>query len=99
MIRLIRFACMCTAGGPTITNAATRRCLSATPRHRAAPPSATSIHILRVRTCPARDDIIGGIAATTKAYYLYGWIMLHPSGAYVTFTQAEAESAVIAVYA
>jgi len=52
-----------------------------------------------VRTCPARDDIIGGIAATTKAYYLYGWIMLHPSGAYVTFTQAEAESAVIAVYA
>ena len=30
-----------------ITNAATRRCLSATRRHRAAPPSAWSIHIMR----------------------------------------------------
>jgi hypothetical protein len=59
-IRLIRFACMCTAGGPIITNAATRRFLSATRRHRAAPPSA-SIHILRARKCP-----LGGIAASTK---------------------------------
>jgi hypothetical protein len=64
-----------------------------------------------VRTCPARNDIIGGIAASTKALLseehraavsaaaALGWIMLHPSGAYVTFTQAEAESAVIAVCA
>ncbi|SRR5713101_424233 len=48
--------------GPTITNAATRRCLSATCRHRAAPPSASSIHILRAGDCP-RADII---AASTK---------------------------------
>jgi hypothetical protein len=47
--------------GASITNAATRRCLSATHQHRAAPPSASSIHILRVRKCP-----LGGIAACTK---------------------------------
>src|ERR1700694_47693 len=50
---------MCTAWGPTITNAATRRCLSATRRHRAAPPSASSIHILR-----ERKRALGGIAAS-----------------------------------
>jgi hypothetical protein len=51
--------------GATITNAATRRCLSATRRHRAGPRSASSIHILPARKCPL---IIGGIAASTKAY-------------------------------
>src|SRR6266404_374053 len=65
MIRLIRFACTCTAGGPTITNAATRRCLSATRRHRAAPPSASSIHILRARK-DRWDHVIGGIARSIR---------------------------------
>jgi hypothetical protein len=55
---------MCTAGGPTITNAATRRFLSATLRHPAAPPSASSIHILR-----ARKRRLSGIAASTKVYF------------------------------
>ena len=50
--------------GPTITTAATPRFLSATGRHRAAPPSASSIHILRARQRP-----LGGIAASTKAYF------------------------------
>ena len=50
--------------GATITNAATRRCLSATCQHRAARPSASSIHILRARKRP-----LGGIAASTKAYF------------------------------
>jgi len=53
-------------GGSTITIAATRRCLSATRRHRAARQSASSIHISRARKSPAR--LIGGIAASTKAY-------------------------------
>jgi hypothetical protein len=65
MIRLIRFACTCTAGGPSITNAATRRCLSAMRRHRAAPPSASSIHILRARKHPW-DHVTGGIARSTR---------------------------------
>jgi hypothetical protein len=52
--------------GPTITNADTRRCLSATRRHRAAPPIASSIHILLTRRS-LRGNIIGGIAAFTKA--------------------------------
>jgi hypothetical protein len=64
-IRLIRFACMCTVGRATITNAATHRCLSATRRHRAGPRSASSIHISRARRSPR---VIGGIAASTKAY-------------------------------
>ena len=50
--------------GPTITNAATRRCLSATRRHRAARHSASSIHISRARESLR---VIGGIAACTKA--------------------------------
>jgi hypothetical protein len=58
---------MSTAGGPTITNAATRRCLSATRRHRAARHSASSIHISRARKSPRA---IGGIAAaSTKAVH------------------------------
>src|ERR1700730_3620329 len=61
---LIRFACTCTAG-PTITNAATRRCLSATCWHRAARHSASSIHISRARKSPR---VIGGIGASTKAF-------------------------------
>ena len=52
-------------GGATITNAATRRCLSATRRHRAAPPSASSIHILRARKHPW-DHVTGGIARSTR---------------------------------
>ena len=64
MIRPIRFACMSISGeGATITNAATRRCLSATRRHRAALLSASSIHILLTRKGPL---IIGGLAASTK---------------------------------
>src|SRR5712672_2599252 len=51
--------------GATITIAATRRCLSATRRHRAARHSASSIHISRARKSP-RNDIIGGILASTK---------------------------------
>jgi hypothetical protein len=51
-------------GGPTITIAATRRCLSATRRHRAAPPRASSIHILLAWKSPAR---VIGIAASTKS--------------------------------
>ena len=65
MIRLIRFACTCTAGGLTIMNAAIRRCLSATRRHRAAAPSASSIHILRARKHPW-DHVTGGIARSTS---------------------------------
>jgi hypothetical protein len=42
----------------------TRRCLSATRRHRAARHSASSIHISRARKSPR---VIGGIAASTKA--------------------------------
>jgi hypothetical protein len=49
------------------SNAAIPRWRSATRRHRAAPPSASSIHILRARSC-AGDDIIGSIAASTKAH-------------------------------
>ena len=49
-----RFACTCTAGGPTITNASTRRCRSATRRHRAARHSASSIHISRAPMGPVR---------------------------------------------
>ena len=52
-------------GGSTITIAATRRCLSATRRHRAARHSATSIPISRARKSPG-SDIIGGILASTK---------------------------------
>jgi hypothetical protein len=63
--RAIRFACTCTNRPPT-TNAATRRCLSATRRHRAARHSASSIHISRARKSPR---VIGGIAASTKAYF------------------------------
>jgi hypothetical protein len=51
--------------GPTITNAATRRCLSATRRHRAARHSASSIHISRAGKSALG---IGGIAASTKAF-------------------------------
>src|SRR6266850_4395742 len=51
--------------GSTITIAATRRCLSATRRHRAARHSAPSIHISRARKSPG-NDIIGGILASTK---------------------------------
>jgi catechol 2,3-dioxygenase-like lactoylglutathione lyase family enzyme len=54
-----------TGGGSTITIAATRRCLSATRRHRAARQSASSIHISRARKSPG-NDIIGGILASTK---------------------------------
>ena len=87
--------------GATITNAAIRRCLSATRRHRAAPPSASSIHILLARKSPL---IIGGITASTKtllaeeqhraAVFRRSGVWLDgvdPSGAYVTFTQAGAE--------
>jgi hypothetical protein len=73
-IRLIRFACTCTIEGPTITNAATRRCLSATRRHRAARHSASSIHISRARKSPR---VIGGIAASTKAYF-GAWVPAGP---------------------
>jgi hypothetical protein len=52
-------------GGSTITIAASRRCLSATRRHRAARHSASSIHISRARKSPG-NDIIGGILASTK---------------------------------
>jgi hypothetical protein len=38
--------------GAPITNATTRRCLSATRRHRASRHSALSIHISRARKCP-----------------------------------------------
>ena len=51
------------------SNAPIPRWRSATRRHRAAPPSASSIHILRARRCP-REDIIGGIAASTKSLLL-----------------------------
>src|SRR5882724_11097241 len=63
---------MCTAEVAAITNAATRRCLSATRRHRAAPPSASSIHILPARKCPR---MIGGIAASTEAYGSLGRVL------------------------
>ena len=53
-------------GGSTITIAATRRCLSATRRHRAARHSATSIPISRARKSPG-NDIIGGTLASTKS--------------------------------
>jgi hypothetical protein len=49
--------------GATITNAATRRCLSAARRHRAGLHSASSIHILRARKSLR---VIGGIAASTQ---------------------------------
>jgi hypothetical protein len=52
--------------GPTITNAATRRCLSATRRHRAARQSASTIHISRARKRLWRQHIIGIIAASTN---------------------------------
>ena len=61
-IRLIRFACVCTTG-PTITNAATRRCLSATRRRRAARHSASSIHTSRARK---RRRVIHGIARSIE---------------------------------
>jgi hypothetical protein len=51
--------------GATITNAATRRCLNATGRHGAAPPSASSIHILRARKHPW-DHVTGGIVRSTR---------------------------------
>jgi hypothetical protein len=51
----------CTPWGPTVTNAATRRCLSATRRHPAARHSASSIHILRARKSPR---VIGIVAPT-----------------------------------
>ena len=58
------FACTCTqAWKAAITNAPIRRCLSATRRHRAAPPSASSIPISRARESPR---VIGGIAASIK---------------------------------
>jgi hypothetical protein len=50
-------------GGPTITTAATRRCLSAARRHRAARHSASSIYISRERKIPRA---IGGIAGSIK---------------------------------
>jgi hypothetical protein len=63
-IQRIRFACTCTVGeGATNTNAATRRCLSATRRYLAARRSASSIHISRARES-AR--VIEGIAASIK---------------------------------
>jgi hypothetical protein len=46
-----------------ITNAATRYCLSATRRHRAARHSASSIHTSRARKS---RQVIGGIAGSTK---------------------------------
>jgi hypothetical protein len=45
--------------GAPITIATTRRCLSATRRHRASRHSALSIHISRARKC---RGVIGGIA-------------------------------------
>jgi hypothetical protein len=50
--------------GAPITNATTRRCLSATRRHRASRHSALSIHISRARKCPR---VIGGIAKRKAA--------------------------------
>src|SRR5713226_7973103 len=50
------------------SNAAIPHWHSALDRHRAAPPSASSIHILRARKCPG-NHIIGGILASTK-YHL-----------------------------
>lgn len=50
------------------SNAAIPRWHSVISRHRAAPPSASSIRILRVRRCP-ENHIIGGILASTK-YHL-----------------------------
>ena len=47
------------------SHAAIPRWRSALSRHRASPPSASSIHILRARMCQ-RVHIIGGIAASTK---------------------------------
>jgi hypothetical protein len=47
--------------GPTFTNASTRRCPSATRRHRVARHNASSIHISQARKYPS--DGIGGIAA------------------------------------
>jgi len=55
--------CLHVTAGPAITNAATRRCLSATRRHRAARHSASSIHISQARKSPR---VIGGIAGSTK---------------------------------
>ena len=65
-----RFACVRTA---TITNAATRRCLSATRRHRAAQQCASPIHILRTRKGPR---VIDGIAGSTKV----AWSGRDPEG-------------------
>ncbi len=55
-----------TRWGAVITNAATRRSLSATRRHRAAPLNASSIHILRARDCPRADIIAAHMAASTR---------------------------------
>ena len=55
--------CLHAYGPAPTTNAATRRCLSATRRHRAARHSASSIHILQARK---RPRVIGGIAGSTK---------------------------------
>jgi hypothetical protein len=55
---------VCGIAGAT-SHAAIPRWRSALSRHRAARPSASSIHILRPRKC-LRERIIGGIAASTK---------------------------------
>src|SRR5947209_17610814 len=52
--------------GVTTTNAAIPPCLSATRRHRAVAPYASSIHILRACRCP-REHSIGGIARSSKS--------------------------------
>jgi hypothetical protein len=57
MIRLFRFACMSGPGGTTITIAATRRCHSATPRHRDARHSVSSIPTMRAQQ--GRRDATG----------------------------------------
>ena len=66
MIRSTRSACKSTKAGTTITsNAAIPRWHSATCQHRAAPHSASSIHITRAQK-HHRDDESGGIAASIE---------------------------------
>src|SRR6476659_4133065 len=61
MIRLFRFACMSGLGGTTITIAASRRCHSATGRHRDARHSVSSIPTMRAQQ--GRTDATGVTAA------------------------------------
>jgi hypothetical protein len=64
---IIRSACRPTAERATTSNAAIPRWRSAMRRHRAARHNASSIHTSRARECPR---VIGGIAASTKAYFV-----------------------------